>query len=132
MNRPLTGQDAEDAKGVAGGGVVPRRKESGFAVSKTAKIVFTPSGKRGEFPVGTPVLDAARQLGVDVDSVCGGRALCGRCQITPPKASLQNTRSTRSLNTFRHLARSNANSQAAEAQSLAGRTAAELPGTNTG
>ena len=49
---------------------------------KEAKIVFTPSGKRGTFAVGTPVLDAARSLGVDVDSVCGGRALCGRCQVT--------------------------------------------------
>jgi uncharacterized 2Fe-2S/4Fe-4S cluster protein (DUF4445 family) len=45
-------------------------------------IVFTPSGKRGRFPVGTPVLQAARALGVDIDSVCGGRAICGRCQIT--------------------------------------------------
>jgi uncharacterized 2Fe-2S/4Fe-4S cluster protein (DUF4445 family) len=45
-------------------------------------IVFTPSGKRGRFPAGTPVLQAARQLGVDIDSVCGGRAICGRCQIT--------------------------------------------------
>jgi uncharacterized 2Fe-2S/4Fe-4S cluster protein (DUF4445 family) len=44
-------------------------------------IVFTPSGKRGRFPVGTPVLSAARALGVDIDSVCGGRAICGRCQI---------------------------------------------------
>jgi uncharacterized 2Fe-2S/4Fe-4S cluster protein (DUF4445 family) len=44
-------------------------------------IVFTPSGKRGRFPVGTPVLSAARSLGVDIDSVCGGRAICGRCQI---------------------------------------------------
>ncbi|WP_244484299.1 MULTISPECIES: ASKHA domain-containing protein [unclassified Rhizobium] len=40
-----------------------------------------PSGKRGRFPVGTPVLDAARSLGVYVESVCGGRATCGRCQI---------------------------------------------------
>ena len=46
-----------------------------------AKIVFTPSGHRGTFPLGTPVLDAARSLGVDIDSVCGGRGLCGRCQI---------------------------------------------------
>jgi len=45
-------------------------------------IVFTPSGKRGRFPRGTPVLQAARQLGVDIDSVCGGRAICGRCQVT--------------------------------------------------
>jgi uncharacterized 2Fe-2S/4Fe-4S cluster protein (DUF4445 family) len=44
-------------------------------------IVFTPSGKRGRFPLGTPVLTAARSLGVDIDSVCGGRAICGRCQI---------------------------------------------------
>ena len=28
------------------------------------------------------MLDAARSLGVDVDSVCGGRGLCGRCQVT--------------------------------------------------
>jgi len=49
----------------------------------TAKLVFTPSGKRGEFPIGTKVLDAARTLGVDVDSVCGGRGLCGRCQVVP-------------------------------------------------
>ena len=47
-----------------------------------AAIVFTPSGLRGRFPLGTPVLQAARTLGVDVDSVCGGRGICGRCQVT--------------------------------------------------
>ena len=46
-----------------------------------ALVVFTPSGKRGRFALGTPVLTAARQLGVDIDSVCGGRAICGRCQV---------------------------------------------------
>ncbi len=46
-------------------------------------VVFTPSGKRGHFPTGTPVLTAARQLGVDLDSVCGGRGICSKCQITP-------------------------------------------------
>src|SRR5207248_5971747 len=40
-----------------------------------ALIVFTPSGKRGRFALGTPVLNAARALGVDIDSVCGGRAI---------------------------------------------------------
>jgi uncharacterized 2Fe-2S/4Fe-4S cluster protein (DUF4445 family) len=44
-------------------------------------VVFTPSGKRGRFPVGTPLLQAARYLNVDIDSVCGGRGICGRCQI---------------------------------------------------
>src|SRR3546814_13602639 len=46
-----------------------------------ALVVFTPSGRRGRFPVGTPILKAARSLGVDIDSVCGGRGLFGRCQV---------------------------------------------------
>ena len=46
-------------------------------------VIFTPSGKRGRFAVGTPVLTAARQLGVDLDSVCGGRGICSKCQIQP-------------------------------------------------
>jgi uncharacterized 2Fe-2S/4Fe-4S cluster protein (DUF4445 family) len=49
--------------------------------SRDPLVVFMPSGKRGHFPEGTPLLQAARSLGVDIDSVCGGRALCGRCQV---------------------------------------------------
>ena len=56
-------------------------KVVGGRVTDTHRIVFTPSGKRGDFADGTSVLEAARQLGVDVDSVCGGRGICGRCQI---------------------------------------------------
>lgn len=47
-----------------------------------ALVVFQPSGKRGRFAVGTPVLDAARQLGVTIESVCGGRGICGKCQVS--------------------------------------------------
>ncbi len=50
--------------------------------SADALVVFTPSGRRGRFPEGTTVLDAARSLGVDIDSVCGGRGICGRCQVS--------------------------------------------------
>lgn len=52
-------------------------------MSNDPLVIFTPSGKRGHFPVGTPVLTAARQLGVDLDSVCGGRGICSKCQVTP-------------------------------------------------
>ncbi len=45
------------------------------------RVVFTPSGKRGDFADGVSLLDAARRLGVDLDSVCGGRGICGRCQV---------------------------------------------------
>jgi len=34
------------------------------------------------------VLQAARSLGVDLDSVCGGRALCGRCQVVVTEGEL--------------------------------------------
>ena len=44
-------------------------------------VDFTPSGKRGRFAEGTNLLAAARALGVDLESVCGGRGICGRCQI---------------------------------------------------
>jgi uncharacterized 2Fe-2S/4Fe-4S cluster protein (DUF4445 family) len=44
-------------------------------------VIFTPSGRRGRVPEGSTVLDAARSLGVDLDAVCGGHGLCGRCQV---------------------------------------------------
>ncbi|MDP2739395.1 MAG: ASKHA domain-containing protein [Pseudorhodobacter sp.] len=52
-------------------------------MTKDALVIFTPSGKRGRVAIGTPVLDAARALGVDLDSVCGGRGICSKCQIAP-------------------------------------------------
>ena len=52
-------------------------------MSNDPLVIFTPSGKRGRFPAGTPVLTAARKLGVDLDSVCGGRGICSKCQVTP-------------------------------------------------
>ncbi|MDQ7777233.1 ASKHA domain-containing protein [Paracoccus aminovorans] len=54
---------------------------------KDPLVLFMPSGKRGRFPVGTSLLDAARQLGVHVESVCGGRATCGRCQVAVQEGS---------------------------------------------
>jgi uncharacterized 2Fe-2S/4Fe-4S cluster protein (DUF4445 family) len=55
--------------------------------SAEPQVIFTPSGRRGRFAAGTTVLDAARALGVDLDSVCGGRGLCGRCQVVPGEGS---------------------------------------------
>jgi uncharacterized 2Fe-2S/4Fe-4S cluster protein (DUF4445 family) len=51
------------------------------------RIVFTPSGLTGAVATGTSVLDAARALGVDLDSVCAGRGICGRCQVVPSVGS---------------------------------------------
>ena len=48
---------------------------------RQARVVFTPSGRRGRFPLGKPLLQAAWELGVDIASICGGRGLCGRCRV---------------------------------------------------
>ena len=53
------------------------------ADTETVRVVFTPSGLSGIVAAGTDALAAARHLGVDLDSVCGGRGICGRCAVTP-------------------------------------------------
>ncbi len=58
-----------------------------MSANSDAMVVFTPSGRRGKFAAGTTILQAARALGVDLDSVCGGRAMCGRCQIVQSTGS---------------------------------------------
>ncbi len=45
------------------------------------KIIFQPEGKRGEFSEGTTILDAAREVGVDIEAICGGKLTCGKCQV---------------------------------------------------
>ncbi|MEN9933453.1 MAG: hypothetical protein RLZZ387_32 [Chloroflexota bacterium] len=49
----------------------------------THLVIFQPSGRQGRVTAGTTLLDAARRLGVDVDSVCGGRQTCGKCLVLP-------------------------------------------------
>ncbi len=46
-------------------------------------VIFMPAGKRGRVAAGTSILEAARQFGVDLDSVCGSRGICSKCQVTP-------------------------------------------------
>lgn len=48
---------------------------------KDPLIIFMPSGRRGRVAEGTLVLDAARQLGVEIESICGGRLTCNKCRI---------------------------------------------------
>ena len=64
--------------------------------------IFLPSGKRGFVKKGTTVLSAARQLNVDLDSVCGGRGICSKCQISPsfgsfPKLGIESKLSSLSI-----------------------------------
>ncbi len=46
-----------------------------------ARVVFQPNGRQGVVPVGTNLLQAARQLGVEIESICGGHQTCGKCMV---------------------------------------------------
>ncbi|HLE52485.1 MAG TPA: ASKHA domain-containing protein [Anaerolineales bacterium] len=47
----------------------------------TCQLTLMPSGRRGKVRRGTDLLTAARQLGVELESICGGRQTCGKCQV---------------------------------------------------
>jgi uncharacterized 2Fe-2S/4Fe-4S cluster protein (DUF4445 family) len=49
--------------------------------SQVHTIVFQPSGLRGKVEEGSTILNAARQLGVSLESICGGKGACGKCKI---------------------------------------------------
>ncbi|WP_342364319.1 virulence factor [Terrarubrum flagellatum] len=55
--------------------------ESGGRETPEHFVFFSPSGKRGRHAAGKDILSIARAEGVDLDSVCGGRGICGRCQV---------------------------------------------------
>src|SRR5512134_1984506 len=44
-------------------------------------IDFEPVGRRGECPNDQSLLDCARQLNVDIVSICGGIGNCERCKV---------------------------------------------------
>lgn len=45
------------------------------------RVIFQPAGRQGLVDAGTSLLDAARQLGVQIESICGGRQTCSKCQV---------------------------------------------------
>jgi uncharacterized 2Fe-2S/4Fe-4S cluster protein (DUF4445 family) len=46
-----------------------------------AKIIFQPSGRRGEVPKGLTLIEASRKLGVDIEALCGEKKVCGKCKV---------------------------------------------------
>jgi uncharacterized 2Fe-2S/4Fe-4S cluster protein (DUF4445 family) len=50
--------------------------------ASTFEIDFEPIGKRVAMAADSNLLDAARQAGIGLASVCGGEGTCGRCRVT--------------------------------------------------
>ncbi len=59
----------------------PTGNKSDFSTTDTVKVVFQPNGRQGRVTRGTVLLDAARELGVELESICGGNSTCGKCKI---------------------------------------------------
>ncbi len=64
---------------------MPRDQSSG----KQPIVIFMPAGQRGRVPTGTSLLDAARQVGVEIESICGGRLTCGKCKVRIEEGTFQ-------------------------------------------
>ncbi len=48
---------------------------------KIAKIIFQPSGRRGEVPADITIIEASRKLGADIEALCGEKKVCGKCKV---------------------------------------------------
>ncbi len=57
------------------------RRDEPDAPAVMYKVIFQPNGRQGEVPAGTNLLAAARDLGVEIESICGGHQTCGKCKV---------------------------------------------------
>lgn len=48
---------------------------------KGHKVIFQPSGSRGNVNDGKTIREAAQELGVDIESICGSKLTCGKCKV---------------------------------------------------
>ncbi len=47
----------------------------------TDLLILQPEGKRLKVTVGKTILDIAQEAGVDIQSICGGKGICGKCRV---------------------------------------------------
>jgi uncharacterized 2Fe-2S/4Fe-4S cluster protein (DUF4445 family) len=52
-------------------------------------VIFQPSGRRGYVESGTLLRTAARDLGVEIESICAENATCGKCKIIVEEGDFQ-------------------------------------------
>ena len=52
-----------------------------FVNGEGARVVFQPNGRQGDVATGTSLLEAARRMGVEIESICGGHQTCGKCKV---------------------------------------------------
>jgi len=58
---------------------------------KRYRVFFQPSGRQGEVPEDTTVLEASRLLGAEIESVCGGKKSCGKCLVRLESGTIEHS-----------------------------------------
>ena len=56
---------------------------------RNPKIHLLPVGRQGTVEPGTTILEAARQLGIEIESICGGRQTCDKCKVRVVEGEFQ-------------------------------------------
>jgi uncharacterized 2Fe-2S/4Fe-4S cluster protein (DUF4445 family) len=54
-----------------------------------ARVIFQPSGRRGKVEKGTTIIEASRQIGVDIEALCGEKKACGKCKVRVEEGSFE-------------------------------------------
>lgn len=49
--------------------------------NKKYTVIFQPSGSRGQVEDGVSLLQAGRDLGVEIEAICGEKRTCGKCKV---------------------------------------------------
>ncbi|MHB0980326.1 MAG: ASKHA domain-containing protein [Thermoleophilia bacterium] len=49
--------------------------------NKMHTVIFQPAGSRGQVEEGKSILQASRELGVEIEGICGEKRTCGKCKV---------------------------------------------------
>jgi len=80
---------------------LPGSSKSHPKIMDTGKgVVFQPMGRRITANPEKAILELALEAGVDIQSTCGGKGLCGKCRVTP--AGPVSEPSSHELNLLKH------------------------------
>jgi len=69
--------------------VTKKRKTTDHKKKELIRIIFHPLNKVIEVEKGSNVLEAIRQAGIRIESICGGRGQCGKCKVILNKGKVE-------------------------------------------
>ncbi len=74
-------QSTASSPGLAADNPSLERSSRPFNPNQTHKVIFQPAGRGGMVAEGSTLLEAAQQLGVGIEAICGGRETCHKCLV---------------------------------------------------